>query len=149
MRPVASGVREKVSTAILPFCKSESWGLRLDGSCGSVDFLGACRASLRPRCSRLHLPSDQCHQDHQQLHQFHLGTVNFCAEAIPSIKAISFRLLIQQLEMGSNGVGTLPADLFHLLSAELSNRLDFDTLYSCVASSKQIANSGAISALYR
>jgi hypothetical protein len=51
--------------------------------------------------------------------------------------------------MGSNGVGTLPADLFHLLSAELSNRLDFDTLYNCIASSKQIANSGAISALYR
>jgi hypothetical protein len=51
--------------------------------------------------------------------------------------------------MGSTNIGTLPADLFHLLSAELSARLDFDTLYSCIASSKQIANSGAISALYR
>jgi hypothetical protein len=56
---------------------------------------------------------------------------------------------MQKPEMGSNGVETLPADLFHLLSAELSNRLDFDTLYNCIASSKQIANSGAISALYR
>jgi hypothetical protein len=70
-------------------------------------------------------------------------------------KIISFhqrniiRPLTQKPEMGSNGVGTLPADLFHLLSAELSNRLDFDTLYNCIASSKQIANSGAISALYR
>jgi len=51
--------------------------------------------------------------------------------------------------MANNGVGTLPADLFHLLSVELSSRLDFDTLYNCVASSKQIASSGAISALYR
>lgn len=51
--------------------------------------------------------------------------------------------------MGSSNIKTLPADLFHLLSAELSTRLDFDTLYNCVASSKQIANSGAISALYR
>ena len=66
-----------------------------------------------------------------------------------SIDIISFGILMQSLEMANNGVGTLPADLFHLLSVELSSRLDFDTLYNCVASSKQIASSGAISALYR
>lgn len=51
--------------------------------------------------------------------------------------------------MDGTNVGVLPADLFHLLSAELSARSDFDTLYNCVVSSKQIANSGAITALYR
>lgn len=51
--------------------------------------------------------------------------------------------------MASNGLAALPADLFHLLSAELSARLDFATLYNCVVSSKHFANSGAITALYR
>lgn len=51
--------------------------------------------------------------------------------------------------MQNSRVGTLPADLFHLLSAELSARLDFATLFNCVVSSKYIANSGAITALYR
>lgn len=46
-------------------------------------------------------------------------------------------------------VAALPADLFHLLMAELSARLDFPTLYACVVSSKQLANSGAVNALYR
>ncbi|KAF2211000.1 hypothetical protein CERZMDRAFT_44205 [Cercospora zeae-maydis SCOH1-5] len=44
---------------------------------------------------------------------------------------------------------SLPVDLYHLLSAELAERLDFPTLYNCVTSSAQIANSGAIAALYR
>lgn len=43
----------------------------------------------------------------------------------------------------------LPVDLYHLLSAELAERLDFSTLFNCIASSAQIANSGAIAALYR
>lgn len=49
----------------------------------------------------------------------------------------------------NQGIQALPADLFHLLAAELSERLDFPTLYSCVVSSKQLANAGAINALYR
>lgn len=44
---------------------------------------------------------------------------------------------------------SLPVDLYHLLSAELAERLDFPTLYNCITSSAQIANSGAIAALYR
>ncbi|KAI5356943.1 putative leucine-rich repeat domain superfamily [Septoria linicola] len=44
---------------------------------------------------------------------------------------------------------SLPVDLYHLLSTELADRLDFPTLYNCVTSSAQIANSGAIAALYR
>ncbi|KAF7192298.1 hypothetical protein HII31_06330 [Pseudocercospora fuligena] len=51
--------------------------------------------------------------------------------------------------MSSSGLQALPADLFHLLSAELSDRLDFPTLYNCAVSSKQLANAGAINALYR
>jgi hypothetical protein len=51
--------------------------------------------------------------------------------------------------MATENVGVLPADVFHQISAELAARLDFDTLYNCIASSKQIANSGAITALYR
>lgn len=43
----------------------------------------------------------------------------------------------------------LPVDLFHLLAEELAERLDFATLFNCVASSARIANSGAIAALYR
>lgn len=43
----------------------------------------------------------------------------------------------------------LPIDFYHLLSAELAERLDFSTLFNCIASSAQIANSGAIAALYR
>lgn len=43
----------------------------------------------------------------------------------------------------------LPADLYHLLSTELSERLDFSTLYNCVVSSKQLASAGAVTALYR
>ncbi|KAF2167707.1 hypothetical protein M409DRAFT_65831 [Zasmidium cellare ATCC 36951] len=49
----------------------------------------------------------------------------------------------------TQGLQALPADLFHLLSAELSERLDFPTLYSCIVASKQLANAGAINALYR
>lgn len=51
--------------------------------------------------------------------------------------------------MATTNLAALPADLFHLLSAELSARLDFATLYNCIVSSKQIANAGAIKALYR
>ena len=51
--------------------------------------------------------------------------------------------------MASHGVEALPADLFHLLSQQLSDNGDFPTLYNCVVSSKQLANAGAISALYR
>lgn len=47
------------------------------------------------------------------------------------------------------GMQALPADLFHLLAAELSERLDFATLYSCIVASKQLASAGAINALYR
>lgn len=43
----------------------------------------------------------------------------------------------------------LPADLLHLLAAELSDRLDFATLYSCVVAGKQFANAGAVAGLYR
>ncbi|KAK4494039.1 hypothetical protein PRZ48_015226 [Zasmidium cellare] len=49
----------------------------------------------------------------------------------------------------TQGLQALPADLFHLLSAELSERLDFPTLYSCICAGKQLANAGAINALYR
>lgn len=51
--------------------------------------------------------------------------------------------------MARDGIQALPADLFHLLSAELSDRADFPTLFNCVVSSKQLANAGALSALYR
>ncbi|EME76846.1 uncharacterized protein MYCFIDRAFT_147409 [Pseudocercospora fijiensis CIRAD86] len=51
--------------------------------------------------------------------------------------------------MSSSGLQALPADLFHLLSAELSDRLDFSTLYNCAVSSRQLANAGAVNALYR
>ncbi|KXT18054.1 hypothetical protein AC579_4556 [Pseudocercospora musae] len=51
--------------------------------------------------------------------------------------------------MSSTALHALPADLFHLLSSELSDRLDFPTLYNCAVSSKQLANAGAINALYR
>lgn len=51
--------------------------------------------------------------------------------------------------MARDGLQALPADLFHLLSQQLSDVLDFPTLYSCVVSSKQLANAGAVSALYR
>ena len=51
--------------------------------------------------------------------------------------------------MASTSIQALPADLFHLISAELSDRLDFPTLYNCVVSSKHLGNSGAINALYR
>lgn len=46
-------------------------------------------------------------------------------------------------------VKSLPVDFFHLLSDELADRLDFATLYNCIVSSKHIASSGAINALYR
>ncbi|GAB7363141.1 hypothetical protein MBLNU230_g3427t2 [Neophaeotheca triangularis] len=49
----------------------------------------------------------------------------------------------------SAAVDSLPADLFHLISAELSARQDYATLYSCILSSKQVASAGFISALYR
>ena len=51
--------------------------------------------------------------------------------------------------MATDNIGVLPADVFHQISAELAARLDFDTLYNCIVSSKHIANSGAITALYR
>ncbi|EGP89757.1 uncharacterized protein MYCGRDRAFT_67873 [Zymoseptoria tritici IPO323] len=51
--------------------------------------------------------------------------------------------------MSSAGVPALPADLLHLLATELSDRLDFTTLYNCVVSSKHLASSGAVNALYR
>jgi len=73
--------------------------------------------------------------------------------------------------MALNTAPPLPADLFHLLSAELaerwvligrpqtetltdiptrrSYRRDFATLYSCVASSKYLGSAGSVSALYR
>lgn len=51
--------------------------------------------------------------------------------------------------MTSTGLAALPADLFHLLSSELSARQDFSTLFNCIVSSKHFANSGAITALYR
>jgi hypothetical protein len=46
-------------------------------------------------------------------------------------------------------IQALPADFFHLLAAELSDRLDFPTLFNCAVSSKYLANSGVIAALYR
>ncbi|KAK3679340.1 hypothetical protein LTR78_000901 [Recurvomyces mirabilis] len=51
--------------------------------------------------------------------------------------------------MAATDAQPLPADLFHLLTAELAARQDFATLYSCVASSRYLANAGAITALYR
>ena len=51
--------------------------------------------------------------------------------------------------MASASVRTLPVDLFHLLSVELSERADFPTLFNCAVSSKYLADSGAIAALYR
>lgn len=51
--------------------------------------------------------------------------------------------------MAEDSLQALPADLFHLLSTELSDRLDFPTLYHVSISSKQLASYGAISALYR
>lgn len=44
---------------------------------------------------------------------------------------------------------TLPPDVLHLLCDELSSRNDFSSLYNCLVSSKQVASSGAINALYR
>ncbi|QIW95690.1 hypothetical protein AMS68_001208 [Peltaster fructicola] len=44
---------------------------------------------------------------------------------------------------------TLPPDVLHLLCDELSARNDFSSLYNCLVSSRQIAASGAINALYR
>lgn len=49
----------------------------------------------------------------------------------------------------SVGVQALPVDLFHLLAAELSDRLDYSTLYNCIVSSKTLASSGTVNALYR
>ena len=43
----------------------------------------------------------------------------------------------------------LPADLLHLLAQQLSEDRDFPTLYNCIVSSKQLASSGAVNALYR
>ena len=70
MRPVASGVNEKVNTAILLFARvsrgARGWMVHV------VQLTSLARgASLCPRCSRLHLPSssDQCQRQHQQLHQ--------------------------------------------------------------------------------
>ncbi|KAK3709835.1 hypothetical protein LTR37_010663 [Vermiconidia calcicola] len=51
--------------------------------------------------------------------------------------------------MAVQGIQALPADLFHLLAQQLSDNADFPTLYSCLVSSKQMANAGAVSALYR
>ncbi|KAK1087198.1 hypothetical protein LTR33_001184 [Friedmanniomyces endolithicus] len=51
--------------------------------------------------------------------------------------------------MASSLAPPLPADLFHLLSTELAHRLDFATLFNCVASSKYLGNAGSVSALYR
>jgi hypothetical protein len=51
--------------------------------------------------------------------------------------------------MSSAGIQALPADVLHLLASELSDRLDFTTLFNCVVSSKHLATSGAVNALYR
>ncbi|KAK0925319.1 hypothetical protein LTS16_003968 [Friedmanniomyces endolithicus] len=53
------------------------------------------------------------------------------------------------ITMDSTLAPPLPADLFHLLSAELAHRLDFATLFNCVTSSKYLGNAGSVSALYR
>lgn len=67
MRPVASGVSEKLNTAILSFSEVCCRGR----GClpGPVDFLGACRAFV-VRAVRDSTSSDQCqqqlhHSDHQ------------------------------------------------------------------------------------
>ncbi|KAK3648042.1 hypothetical protein LTR56_007742 [Elasticomyces elasticus] len=46
-------------------------------------------------------------------------------------------------------MAALPPDLFHLLATELAIRGDYGTLYSCVASSKYLAEAGTVAALYR
>ncbi|KAK5128396.1 hypothetical protein LTR85_003064 [Meristemomyces frigidus] len=62
--------------------------------------------------------------------------------------------------MASNDGVCLPADLFHLVTAELAvkalradtqeaARPEFAALYNCVLSSKYLASAGALSALYR
>ena len=51
--------------------------------------------------------------------------------------------------MARDDVQALPADMFHLLSETLAAAQDFPTLYNFVVSSKQLANAGGISALYR
>jgi hypothetical protein len=51
--------------------------------------------------------------------------------------------------MAGDDILTLPADMFHLIAQHLSDRGDFSTLYNCAVSSKYLANSGFISALYR
>lgn len=53
-------------------------------------------------------------------------------------------------ETGPQGNIKLPIDLLHSLCTELAARLDFATLFSCVASSKHFADAGgALAHLYR
>lgn len=62
--------------------------------------------------------------------------------------------------MASEGVQLLPADLFHLITAELADRAiaadsqevarpEYAALCNCILSSKYLASAGALSALYR
>lgn len=62
--------------------------------------------------------------------------------------------------MAGNSVQLLPADLFHLVTAELAAkalradtqeeaRPEYAALYNCVLSSKYLASAGALNALYR
>lgn len=51
--------------------------------------------------------------------------------------------------MEAANIASLPADVLHLLFQELSWRLDFPTLFTCVVSSRHLADAGAVTALYR
>lgn len=51
--------------------------------------------------------------------------------------------------MAQSTVQPLPADVFHLLTEVLAANNEFGTLYSCIVSSKLIANAGGVNALYR
>jgi hypothetical protein len=97
MRPVASGVNEKFSTAILLVVVSRQASVWMSGSVFRLTSLArvASRRCLL-RCSRLH-PSDQCQQQHQKLHQFLLRTYRF------QINRFSFiKLFVQAVGAGSS-----------------------------------------------
>jgi hypothetical protein len=51
--------------------------------------------------------------------------------------------------MADTAARAWPADLCHLLAEQLLANADYDTLYSCVVSSRYFASSGAVAALYR
>lgn len=63
--------------------------------------------------------------------------------------ATTFHLFNVVSSMALQGIQALPIDFFHLLAAELSDRLDYTTLFNCIVSSKTLASSGAVNALYR